>query len=109
MTGIERAVACFDGSPTKTAVALGHGVARQNVAHWLKTGQVPEEHAPNLSHLTSVPLWDLCPKTWHRVWPHLAKTPGAPEVAEADRVPAEAALVVPAHPMRRAGDRAGAA
>lgn len=42
-TGIHKAVAQFDRSPSKLAAALGNGVRRQHVEHWLKTGAVPPE------------------------------------------------------------------
>lgn len=84
-SGIQKAVERFDGSPTKTAAAIGGGVLRQHVEHWLKVGRVPAEHAPALSECANVPLWELRPEDWHRIWPALIGSLGAPEPAEERR------------------------
>ncbi len=84
-TGIEKAVAKFDGSPTKTAAALGDGVLRQHVEHWLKVGRVPPERAPALNEKTGIPLWELCPDVWHMVWPKLVRVDGAPTAPVLER------------------------
>lgn len=52
VSGIEKAVALFDNSPTKLAGAMGGRVLRQNVEHWLKVGQVPAEHCPSIERAT---------------------------------------------------------
>lgn len=81
LSGIQKAVERFEGSPTKTAAALGDGVLRQHVEHWLKKGRVPAEHAPALSAVSGVPLWELRPGDWYRIWPDRVGTQGAPAVA----------------------------
>jgi hypothetical protein len=68
LTGIHRAVAEF-GGPTKIAAALGNGVVRQHVEHWLKGKGIPPEHCHALSNLTGLPLSELRPNDWQRIWP----------------------------------------
>lgn len=55
-TGIERALAVFDNSPTKLAAAMGNGTSRQNIELWVKSGRVPPEHCQIIKTLTNVPL-----------------------------------------------------
>ncbi len=81
VAGIQKAVERFENSPTKLAAALaGENVLRQHIEHWLKVGRVPAEHAPAVSAKTDVPLWELRPDDWHKIWPNLIKHPGAPKV-----------------------------
>ena len=77
LSPVQKAVAVFDGSPTKMAGALGEGVLRQHVEHWLKSGRVPAEHCPAVSRLTRVPRWELRPDDWFRIWPELIGVEGA--------------------------------
>ena len=58
-TGIEKAVAMHDGSPSKLAAAVGNGVLRQHVEHWLKTGRVSAEKTPDVHHATGIPCREL--------------------------------------------------
>lgn len=58
-TGIQRAVEMFDGSPTKLAEAVGHGVLRQHIEHWLKAGRVSAERAPEVAAATGIAIGDL--------------------------------------------------
>jgi len=58
VTGIQRAVEKFE-TPAKLAEAVGNGVLRQHVEHWLKAGRVSAERAPEVSAATGVPLEDL--------------------------------------------------
>jgi hypothetical protein len=60
-TGIQRAVEMM-GSPAKLAEAVGNGVLRQHVEHWLDAGRVSPPHAPRVSTVTGVPLGDLNPQ-----------------------------------------------
>jgi hypothetical protein len=53
-TGIQQAVDKYEGSPSKLAAALGEGVTRQNVEHWLTAGRVPAEKTPETSVLTGI-------------------------------------------------------
>lgn len=57
-TGIQRAVD-NKGSPGKLAEAIGNGVLRQHVEHWLKAGRVSAERAPDVWAATGVPLEEL--------------------------------------------------
>lgn len=75
MTGIARAVAKFDGSPSKLAKAAGGGLLRQSVEHALKTGCVPERWAHLIEAAAGIPVEELCPiAQWERIpdpaWPH---------------------------------------
>jgi DNA-binding transcriptional regulator YdaS (Cro superfamily) len=76
----QKAVDVFDGSPTRLAAAVGDGVLRQHVEHWLKSKRVPAERCPAVSKVTRIPLWELRPDDWHRIWPMLIDTHGAPAV-----------------------------
>lgn len=58
-TGIQAAVDKFDGSPSKLAEAIGNGVLRQHVEHWLKAGRVSAERTPEVSVATGVPCEQL--------------------------------------------------
>lgn len=58
-TGIQRAVDSFDGSPSKLADAVGRGVLRQHVEHWLKVGRVSAERCPDVFAATGVPCEQL--------------------------------------------------
>lgn len=66
------------------------GVTPQAVAFWRdgKRG-LPERLAARLETATGcvVRRWDMFPLDWHRIWPELVGTPGAPEVPEHDAGP----------------------
>lgn len=87
------ALAFFDGSPTALARAIGGGVQRQNVEHWVKSEfGVPVPHCAAVETATdgAVTRRDLRPDDWHRIWPELATAEfPAPELAPAagQRVP----------------------
>ena len=67
-TGVEKALALFDGSPTAMARAVGYGVLRQHVQNWLKAGRVPAERCPEVYAATKVPLDQLNKETrWHLI------------------------------------------
>jgi hypothetical protein len=67
-TGIQKAVEGFDGSPTKLAAALGKGVSRQTVEHWLRVGHVSPGLAPNVADVSGQPIESLDSTTdWHLV------------------------------------------
>lgn len=86
---VQKALAVFDNSPTKLAVAIGNKVLRQHVEHWLKSGRVPSEHCPRFSEVTGIALWEIRPDDWHRTWPMLIGTKDAPAVpADADKASA---------------------
>ena len=100
---VQRAVNFFEGSPTKLAAAVGGGVVRQHVEHWLKKGRVPPEHCAPVFELTGVPVWELRPDDWQRIWPMLVGTPGAPLTPQT----AEPARSPEINPGQRATDKAG--
>lgn len=58
-TGIERALEAFEGSPTRLAAAIGNGVLRQHVEHWLQAKRVPADKCPEVADVTGIPLEDL--------------------------------------------------
>lgn len=55
-SGIQVAVEQFEGSPSKLADAVGNGVVRQHVEHWLKVGRVSAERAPDVFSATGIAL-----------------------------------------------------
>lgn len=74
-TGIQLAVEMYGGSPTKLAQAIGHGVLRQHIEHWLRAGRVSIEKAPEVAAATGIPIADLN-NTMN--WPLVASVLGAP-------------------------------
>ncbi|UST52930.1 helix-turn-helix domain-containing protein [Comamonadaceae bacterium OTU4NAUVB1] len=58
-TGIQRAVEMFDNSTSKLATAVGCGVLRQHVEHWLKVGRVSVERCGEVSAATGIPCEQL--------------------------------------------------
>lgn len=58
-TGIQAAVDQYDGSPSRLAAALGNGVLRQHVEHWLRAGRVSAGRCPEVSALTGIPCNEL--------------------------------------------------
>lgn len=58
-TGIQTAVEKFEDSPSKLAEAVGNGVLRQHVEHWLKVGRVSAERCPDVSAATGIACEDL--------------------------------------------------
>lgn len=58
-TGIQRAVELFGNSPTRLAAAVGGGLVRQHVEHWLSVGRVPAEKCPEVAVTTGVALEEL--------------------------------------------------
>lgn len=77
---IEKALAKFDGSPTKLAAAIGGKVLRQHVEHWRSRGNVPTEYVRRVSELTGIGAWEFRADDWHLIWPELIGTKGAPKV-----------------------------
>ena len=70
-TGIEQALEKFDNSPTKLALAIGGNVVRQHIEHWVKTGIVPADKAPDVMLASGVPVDQLCPSVnWSAVRTH---------------------------------------
>lgn len=80
LTPIQKAIAKFNNSPTQMAAAMGNGVLRQHVEHWLKSGRVPTEHVRCVHELTGVMAWEFRPSDWWRIWPDLVGLPDAPQV-----------------------------
>lgn len=59
VTGIQRAVAKFGGSPSKLAAAVGNGVIRQHIEHWIKAGRVSAGKCHVVSAATGIPCIEL--------------------------------------------------
>ena len=76
---VQRGLDKFEGSPTKLAAAIGEGVLRQHVEHWVKSERVPERVGARFAAVTGVPLWELYPHDWHRIFPMVVGTKGAPK------------------------------
>jgi DNA-binding transcriptional regulator YdaS (Cro superfamily) len=80
-SAVARAVRILDGSVN---AARRLGVERyQSVQSWVREGRVPAPYAPAVAEATGVPVWELRPDDWHRIWPMLIGTDGAPEVPAA--------------------------
>lgn len=76
----------------QAALASSLGVKQQHVWNWLnRPSGVPVEHCAAIERATSgaVRRWDLRPDDWHRIWPELIATPGAPEAPAAAQAGAE--------------------
>lgn len=62
-------------------VARLAGVKPPSVTDWRKTG-IPQEKlillAADIQRIKGIPRWELLPKVWHRIWPHLIGSEGAP-------------------------------
>jgi DNA-binding transcriptional regulator YdaS (Cro superfamily) len=81
-SGVARAISALEGS---VQAARTLGVERyQTVQSWVREGRVPANYAPAVANATGVPLWDLRPDDWHRIWPELKTRKGAPPVPEAE-------------------------
>lgn len=80
-TGIQEAVDKFGGSPSRLAEAVGNGVLRQHVEHWLKVGRVSAERCPDVHAATGVP----CSALNDRVnWALLTPVTAEPTTQEAN-------------------------
>lgn len=71
-----------------TAVARFLDIQPPSVSEWLRRGQIPADKrvllAPRVVAESGgrYQRWDVCPDTWHRAWPELIGTPGAPPAPE---------------------------
>lgn len=77
-SAVARAVRLL-GGPVNAARKL-EAERYQTVQSWVREGRVPANYAPALADLTGVPVWELRPDDWHRIWPMLVGTDGAPEI-----------------------------
>lgn len=68
------------GSIVKLATALG--VSDNAPAMWKKRESVPADHCAAIELKTGVKRWHLRPHDWHRIWPELVGSDGAPIVAK---------------------------
>ena len=81
-TGIQLALEKFDNSPTKLARAIGGSVIRQHIEHWVKTGRVPADKAPDVMLASGISVEQLCPDT------NWAAVRNAPDIASTETVQA---------------------
>lgn len=58
-SGIQKAVEMHGGTASGLAAAIGGGVSRQNVEHWLSLGYVPVVKCALVSIATSIPVEEL--------------------------------------------------
>lgn len=71
------------GGPTLMARRLG--VSVPTVSQWASGGRpVPVERCFDVERATNgaVRRWDLRPDDWHRIWPELIGTDGAPAIPQ---------------------------
>lgn len=75
---LDRAIKNCGGA---TALALALGVSAQRLSNWVTRG-VPIERCSDVERATcgAVRRWDLRPEDWHRIWPELIETDGAPQL-----------------------------
>lgn len=82
MEALSTAVALLGG---QTALADAIGVRQQNVWNWLNRpgSLIQPEHCAAIEVATGkkVRRWHLRPDDWHRIWPELIGTKGAPSIA----------------------------
>lgn len=78
MNAIARAIQQA-GGPTKVASLIG--VSVQAVCFY-RDGKrnFPAQHGATLEAASGVKRWEIWPQDWHRIWPELVGTEGAPEV-----------------------------
>lgn len=80
MSNLDRAIAKAGGVAKLAAQLL---VVQGAVSNWKKRGgEVPVVHCATIELITAgeVRRWDLRPDDWHRIWPELIGTEGAPAV-----------------------------
>jgi DNA-binding transcriptional regulator YdaS (Cro superfamily) len=75
-TPLRRALNAYEGSAVKLAAAMGGGILRQHIEHWLRIGQVPAAKAPLIELATdrAVTCEELRPDV---AW-HVLRTPPNP-------------------------------
>jgi DNA-binding transcriptional regulator YdaS (Cro superfamily) len=67
----------------QSALAGGIGATQQQVWNWLRRGDaVPPEFCAQIELFLrgAVTRWQLRPDDWHRIWPELVGTEGAPPI-----------------------------
>lgn len=79
-TALRRSVESHGGL---VAAASELGVSKSVLWAWIARGQVPANKCAMVASKLGVAYWDLRPADWHRIWPELIGTPGAPAVPEA--------------------------
>jgi hypothetical protein len=68
---------------TAANLAAELGITEQAVSNWRSHG-IPTGRCVEIYERWSVPLWLLRPGDWHKHWPMLAGTDGAPPLPAAD-------------------------
>lgn len=69
------------------ATAESLGISKGKLWAWIARGQVPVEECHRVRATTGLELWSLRPADWHRIWPELIGTKGAPRAPRV-KVPA---------------------
>lgn len=73
------------GRGSGVALARALGVKPVMVSLWASGARpIPFERCVDIERATdgAVRRWDLCPRDWHRHWPELCESEGAPDVPE---------------------------
>ena len=107
----------IEGLGGVTAVAELLGIAPPSVSGWIQGGKdgIPGgrliELGAEIEARLGVKRWKLRPHDWHRIWPELVGTKGAPQVPRAaiDVVARAPAKPHRERPMARAREAAGRA
>lgn len=81
MKPLDRAIAHAQGVGR---LARRLGIGQTTVSQWRARGRVPAGHCAAIEQATdgAVSRWDLRPDDWHRIWPELVGTEGAPQPRE---------------------------
>lgn len=76
-------IALIEALGGTAAVAALVGVKPPSVSGWKEAGRIPDDKrirlAPIVHQRGLMTRWDMFPADWHRIWPELIGTPGAPE------------------------------
>ncbi len=82
MSRVKSAIEAAELSPSRVAEMVGGSVRRQHVEYWIKADRLPVRVAAAFERITNGHgrRWDLFPEAWHRIWPELIGTEGAPPI-----------------------------
>lgn len=80
MNPVDRVMQVLNVGATGLARVIGADAKRQHVEYWRRQGRVPPAAVKQLVRAADGALreWDFMPNDWHRIWPELIDSPGAP-------------------------------
>ncbi len=84
LSALDQAIRIHDGV-AKLAAAIG--VSQSAISNWRSRGtSIDALHCAEIEAICkkAVRRWDLRPDDWHRIWPELIGTEGAPPVPVSD-------------------------